>query len=97
MNKKIRVAVVFGGASSEHEISCATAAGVLSAIDRDQFEVFPIGITRTGEWILAGEEVEKLRLDGEQAPQVTGDDGAAITVGLGQGAETIVTVDAANG
>ncbi|HLU63389.1 MAG TPA: D-alanine--D-alanine ligase family protein [Protaetiibacter sp.] len=48
----IRVALLFGGRSSEHSISCATAAGVLSAIDRDRFEVVPIGITRTGAWTL---------------------------------------------
>lgn len=48
----IRVALLFGGRSSEHSISCATAAGVLSAIDRDRFEVVPIGITRAGAWTL---------------------------------------------
>jgi D-alanine-D-alanine ligase len=48
----IRVALLFGGRSSEHGISCATAAGVLSAIDRQRFEVVPIGITRAGAWTL---------------------------------------------
>ena len=46
--RKSRVAVVFGGRSGEHTISCATAAGVLSAIDRDRYEVLPIGITLCG-------------------------------------------------
>ncbi|HXD24855.1 MAG TPA: D-alanine--D-alanine ligase A, partial [Propionibacteriaceae bacterium] len=45
-----RVAVVFGGTSSEHGVSCLTAAGVLSALDRDRFDVVGIGITRTGRW-----------------------------------------------
>ena len=47
-----RVAVVFGGRSGEHTISCATAAGVLSAIDRDRYEILPIGITKRGQWVL---------------------------------------------
>ena len=46
-----RVAVVFGGTSSEHGVSCLTAAGVLSALDRDRFDVVGIGITRTGRWV----------------------------------------------
>ena len=46
-----RVLVVFGGRSGEHEISCATAAGVLRAIDRSAWDVVPVGITRDGEWV----------------------------------------------
>jgi D-alanine-D-alanine ligase len=48
---KTRVALVFGGASSEHEVSCTTAAGVLSAIDRERFELLAIGITKTGNFV----------------------------------------------
>ncbi len=48
----IRVALLFGGRSSEHSISCATAGGVLSAIDRSRYEVILIGITRDGAWTL---------------------------------------------
>jgi D-alanine-D-alanine ligase len=48
----IRVALLFGGRSSEHSISCATAGGVLGAIDRDRYEVIPIGITHDGAWTL---------------------------------------------
>ena len=51
-----RIAVVFGGTSSEHGVSCLTAAGVLSALDRDRFDVVGIGITRTGRWILVDPE-----------------------------------------
>ncbi|HEU0128021.1 MAG TPA: D-alanine--D-alanine ligase A, partial [Pseudonocardiaceae bacterium] len=42
---KPRVAVIFGGRSSEHAVSCSTAASVLTAIDRDRYDVVPIGIT----------------------------------------------------
>src|SRR5690625_3406003 len=97
MNKKLRVAVVFGGASSEHGISCATAAGVLSAIDRDRFDVVPVGITRAGQWVLAADDADRLRLEGADVPEVVASDGAALTVGLGEGAQSLVAVDAANG
>lgn len=50
---KLRVAILFGGKSSEHSISCATAAGVLGAIDRNKYEVLPIGITRDGQFVPA--------------------------------------------
>ena len=59
---KLRVAILFGGPSSEHEISCASAAGVLSAIDRDKYEVVPIGITKTGKWTLAADDANKWAL-----------------------------------
>ena len=49
---RIRVALLFGGRSSEHAISCATAGGVLGAIDRERFEVIPVRITREGAWTL---------------------------------------------
>ena len=49
---KKRVAIVCGGKSSEHEISCVSAGGVLSAIDTTQFEIVLIGITKSGKWLL---------------------------------------------
>ena len=50
MNQTTRVALIFGGQSSEHGISCLTAAGVLRAIDRDRFEVVAVGISKSGRW-----------------------------------------------
>jgi len=61
----IRVALLFGGRSSEHGISCATAAGVLSAIDRDRFEVVPVGITRDGAWTLQPDDPQLFSLRAE--------------------------------
>ncbi|HEX4256388.1 MAG TPA: D-alanine--D-alanine ligase A, partial [Streptosporangiaceae bacterium] len=49
--RKIRVAVVFGGRSSEHSISCASAAHVLPAFDPQRYEIVPIGITQDGRWL----------------------------------------------
>jgi len=67
---KLRVALVFGGRSSEHEISCATAAGVLEAIDRDRFEVVPIGITRDGAYTLQADDAAAFRMDPTAMPSV---------------------------
>ena len=55
------VAVLFGGRSSEHSISCATAGGVLRAIDRDRYEVIPVGITRDGAFVLEDDDPEQVR------------------------------------
>ena len=51
--KKLRVGILFGGRSGEHEVSLLSAASVLNAIDKDKFEVVPIGITKEGRWLTA--------------------------------------------
>jgi len=56
---KIRVGVIFGGRSSEHEVSLTSAACVLDAIDKSKYDVVPIGITKAGQW-LVGEDVLQL-------------------------------------
>jgi D-alanine-D-alanine ligase len=55
MAKKLRVGVIFGGRSGEHEVSLLSAASILKAIDRERFDVTPIGITKEGRWLAAGE------------------------------------------
>ena len=55
MAKKLRVGVLFGGRSGEHEVSLLSAASILKAIDRKKFDVVPIGITKEGHWLAAGE------------------------------------------
>lgn len=67
----IRVALLFGGRSSEHSISCATAGGVLGAIDRTKFEVVPIGITRDGAFTLQDDEVVRAFTLGTTLPELT--------------------------
>jgi len=62
---KIRVAVIAGGQSSEHEISCISANGVLSAIDREKFEPLLIGITKSGKWVLPKSDVQLTIADGQ--------------------------------
>ena len=53
MTKKLRVGILFGGRSGEHEVSLLSAASVLQAIDRKRFDVTPIGITKEGRWLAA--------------------------------------------
>jgi D-alanine-D-alanine ligase len=68
--RKKRVAVVFGGRSTEHAVSCASAGLVLSAIDRDRYDVVPIGIARDGRWVLASGDPARLALGGASLPSV---------------------------
>jgi D-alanine-D-alanine ligase len=59
---KLNIALLFGGPSSEHEISCATAAGVMGAINRDKYNLIAVGITKAGEWIAADDDAAKWAL-----------------------------------
>jgi D-alanine-D-alanine ligase len=63
--RKIRVAVVFGGRSSEHSISCASAAHVLPAFDPQRYEIVPIGITRDGRWLEVAARPDQLSIGGD--------------------------------
>ncbi|MFB7027900.1 MULTISPECIES: D-alanine--D-alanine ligase family protein [unclassified Streptomyces] len=68
--RKPRVAVVFGGRSSEHAISVVTAGAVLSAIDRDKYDVLPIGITTDGRWALTADAPERMAITDRALPNV---------------------------
>src|SRR6516164_4036380 len=68
--RKIRVAVVFGGRSAEHAVSCASAGLVLGAIDHDRYEVVPIGIARDGRWVLTSGDPARLALGSGEPPSV---------------------------
>lgn len=57
---RLRVGVLFGGRSGEHEVSLASAASVLGAIDRSRYEVVPMGIARDGRWVLGGDPLRAL-------------------------------------
>jgi len=62
--KKLRVGVLFGGRSGEHEVSLLSAASVLAAIDKNKFEVVPIGITKEGHWVTSGDAERLLAGEG---------------------------------
>ncbi|MFD3483025.1 MULTISPECIES: D-alanine--D-alanine ligase family protein [unclassified Streptomyces] len=68
--RKPRVAVVFGGRSSEHAISVVTAGAVLRSIDRTKYDVLPIGITTDGRWALTADEPDRMGIADRRLPSV---------------------------
>lgn len=70
-SRKPRVALVFGGRSSEHAISVITAGAVLRAIDREKYEVLPIGITTEGRWVLTADAPERMAIEERRLPNVS--------------------------
>src|SRR5437667_11466760 len=87
---KLRVGILFGGRSGEHEVSLLSAASVLKAIDKTKYEVVPIGITKDGRWLTA-EHAENL-LQGKSTQNLrAGDPGATPGAALlAQGEAVIV-------
>ena len=89
--RKPRIAVVFGGRSSEHAISCVTAGSVLQAIDTERYDVVPVGITHEGRWVLESADPERLAITSvDKLPEV---DGSRATVALAndsRGSELVV-------
>lgn len=93
--RRPRVAVVFGGRSGEHAISCITAAGVLRAIDRAVYDVVPIGITRTGRWVLASDDPCHWELTDGVLPQVRADEGPQVVPSLESGVSELTVLEPA--
>ncbi len=83
-DRRIRVAVVYGGRSSEHEISCVTAGGVLAALDPRRYEVLPIGISTTGRWVLTSADPDRLAIKGHTMPHVDDEGGTVVLPGRGE-------------
>src|SRR5437870_3342158 len=61
--KKLRIGLVFGGRSGEHEVSLASATSVMANLDSDKYEVVPIGITKEGSWLLGTEPARLLETE----------------------------------
>lgn len=91
-SRRPRVAIVFGGRSSEHAVSCSTAASVLRSIDRDKYDVVPVGIARDGHWVLVADDPEPLRLLPGQTPEVDGG-GASVVVPLSTGDRSLTVLE----
>ena len=70
MAGRVRVAVVFGGRSGEHAISCVSAGSVLANLDRERFDVVPVGITRDGAWVVGADDPRELAIDDRALPSV---------------------------
>ena len=76
--RRTRVAVVFGGRSAEHAISCVSAGSVLAALDPGRYDVVPVGIARDGRWVLTDGDPARLAISGGTLPEVT--DGTAVSL-----------------
>ncbi|HEU0086699.1 MAG TPA: D-alanine--D-alanine ligase family protein [Pseudonocardiaceae bacterium] len=76
--RRLRVAVVFGGRSSEHAISCVSAASVLTHLDRERFDVYPVGISQAGAWVQGSGEPSELAIRDRRLPRVDGDAAALV-------------------
>ena len=87
-----RVAVVFGGRSNEHAISCVTAGSVLQAIDRTKYDVVPIGIATDGRWVLESGDPDRLQIKGpDELPAVDGDRATIALARDSAGTDLVVT------
>ena len=71
---KLRVGILFGGKSGEHEVSLRSAASVAAALDKTKYDVVPIGITKEGHWLSAADSLQLLPAAGESggAPRLDG-------------------------
>ena len=103
---RVRVAVVYGGRSSEHAISCVSAGSILRHLDSKRFEVVAVGITPEGSWVLTNANPDTLAITDGRLPEVSGASGTALALpadpgrggqllSLGQGAagELLAAVD----
>jgi len=68
--RPVRVAVVFGGRSSEHGVSCLTAADVIRALDPERYDVVPVGVTREGRWVLESDDPHRFAICDGRLPEV---------------------------
>ncbi|GFG64138.1 D-alanine--D-alanine ligase [Mycobacterium kubicae] len=79
-DRLIRVAVVFGGRSNEHAISCVSAGSILRHLDPERFDVIAVGITPEGSWVLTDATPESLAITDRQLPSVTADSGTELAL-----------------
>ncbi|GAA2524860.1 D-alanine--D-alanine ligase family protein [Rarobacter incanus] len=82
---RIRVMLLFGGRSGEHPISCATAAGVMRAIDQKRFEVLPVGITKDGRWVEVDPDPATWEIKDGKLPEVVPASAGEVTLSLDVG------------
>jgi len=95
--RKTRIAIVFGGRSTEHAISCVSAGSILRALDPDQYDVVPVGITREGAWVLAGADPATLAISDRKLPEITTASGNALVLAADPTATELIVRDPADG
>lgn len=94
---KTRVAIVFGGRSTEHEISCVSAGSIISALDPDEYEVIPVGITRDGQWVLTSADPSQLAITDRRLPEITASAGTAVVLPADPTERGLMVLDSARG
>ncbi len=90
VDRRTRVAVVFGGRSSEHGVSCLTAADVIVALDPIRYDVIPVGIASDGRWVLESSDPERFRISAGKLPTVDAG-GAEIALRTSERGQLVVT------
>jgi D-alanine-D-alanine ligase len=88
MTKRLRIGVIFGGKSAEHEVSLNSAQNVMRALDKSKYEVVPIGISKDGQWLLRGDPLKALTGGQTSLPQLL-ESGYDIIDDLSTGREVI--------
>ncbi|QNN52092.1 D-alanine--D-alanine ligase family protein [Nocardioides mesophilus] len=90
--RKPRVAVVFGGRSSEHSVSCVTAGSVLQALDPERYDVVPVGITKDGRWVLESPDPARLTFTSADClPEVDGSRAGVALASAAHSSELVVS------
>ena len=79
MERRLRVGVVYGGRSGEHEVSLRSAASIIGALDRERYEVVPIAITKDGRWLSGPESLRLLQVAQQDLSSVP-EHGRAVTI-----------------
>ncbi|HEX6871174.1 MAG TPA: D-alanine--D-alanine ligase family protein [Micromonosporaceae bacterium] len=95
--RKPRIAVVFGGRSPEHSVSAVSAGSILAALDPDEFEVVPVGITRDGRWVLTNGDPQSLAINGRLLPEITAEAGQTVVLPGDPTSGGLVVLDPADG
>ncbi len=89
MPRRLRVGVIFGGQSGEHEVSLASARSVIDALDPEKYEIVPIGITHSGRWLTGGDPMALLSSGGVQTASPDAAADSALIPVQGQGRELV--------
>jgi D-alanine-D-alanine ligase len=93
--RRHRLALLFGGRSTEHAISCLSAGGVLQAVDRDRYDVIPIGIAPDGRWVVLPDDPSALHARGRELPGVDPAGGIEVTLPPDPNASGLLVLDPA--
>jgi D-alanine-D-alanine ligase len=88
---RIRVAVVYGGRSSEHGISVVSAGSILGALDPEKYDVVPVGITRAGRWVLTDADPASLQIAGRTLPEV--EKGTSVVLSTDPSTSALVSIE----